>query len=246
MTKAKSRSLGDEVFQTLLERIQSGTIPPGEVVNESVLAQELGVSRGPVREAIRRLQGIQLVSREAYLKARVTTLTPSAVVELFQMREALEGYACRLAAESMTDDEIAALSADLEATRGAIRNGGSGDLPDFHIRIVQASRNQRIIDALCGDLYRLLSIYRRWSGSTGGRRPMAHREHWQIMRALQLRDPDLSESLMRGHIARAREHLMRDFGIEETSGRVAKVYDSAGVGRSGADFGEVTHRDATA
>lgn len=214
MAKSKPQSLGDEIFDILLDRIQSGALPPGHVVNESVLAQELGVSRGPVREAIRRLQGIQLVSREAYLKARVTTLTPEAVVELFQMREALEGYACRLAAERMTDAEIAALSTDLEATRGAINGHDSQEIPDFHIRIVQASRNERIIDALCGDLYRLLSIYRRWSGSTGGRRPMAWREHWQILRAIQLRDPDLSESLMRAHIARAREHLVTDIGHE--------------------------------
>jgi DNA-binding GntR family transcriptional regulator len=201
MSDAKQKSLGDGIFERILLRIQSGEFPPGLVLNESALAAEFGVSRGPVREAIRRLQGIQLVSRESYLKARVTTLTPQAVVELFQMREALEGYACRLAAERMAETEIASLAEDLDRSRQG------GEPPDFHARIVRASGNERIIEALCGDLYHLLRAYRRQSGSTGGRRPLAYREHWEILRAIRARDPDLAESLMRSHIARAMHHL---------------------------------------
>jgi DNA-binding GntR family transcriptional regulator len=200
MSDGRQVSLGDGIFERLLARIQSGELPPGLVLNESALAAEFGVSRGPVREAIRRLQGIQLVSREAYLKARVTTLTPRAVLELFQMREALEGYACRLAAERMADAEIAALAEQLEATRQG------AEAPDFHARIVQACGNERIIESLCGDLYHLLRGYRRRSGSTG-RRALAQREHWEILRAIRARDAELSESLMRSHIARAAQHL---------------------------------------
>lgn len=208
MSEGKQKSLGDDIFARLLKRIQSGSFKPGLVLNESALAVEFGVSRGPVREAIRRLQGIQLVSRESYLKARVAALTPKAVVELFQMRQALEGYACRLAAERMRDAEIAALAADLERHRRAADTAMTPeDVPDFHTRIVQASGNERIIEALCGDVYHLLRAYRRQSGSTGGRRPLAHREHWEILRAIRGRDPDLSESPMRSHIARAIHHL---------------------------------------
>ncbi len=208
MSEGKQQSLGDGIFERLLLRIQSGEFQPGLVLNESALAAEFGVSRGPVREAIRRLQGIQLVSRESYLKARVTTLTPKALTELFQMREALEGYACRLAAERMADAEIEALAVDLERHRQADDTPDAArEAPDFHTRIVQASGNERIIEALCGDLYHLLRAYRRQSGSTGGRRPHAHREHWEILRAIRGRDPDLAESLMRSHIARAMHHL---------------------------------------
>lgn len=213
MSEGKQKSLGDGIFERILLRIQSGAFPPGLVLNESALATEFGVSRGPVREAIRRLQGIQLVSRESYLKARVVTLTPKAVAELFQMREALEGYACRLAAERMRDAEIEALAGDLERHRQAADASGDAPdfpAPDFHMRIVQASGNERIIEALCGDLYHLLRAYRRQSGSSGGRRPHAHREHWEILRAIRARDPDLSESLMRSHIARAMHHLSAD------------------------------------
>lgn len=207
----KAGTLGDRVFGQLLDRIHSGALPTGAVVNESVLAAQLGVSRGPVREAVRRLQGIQLVSREPYLKARVVALAPRDVLELFQMREALEGYACRLAAEHMSDDEIAKLGEDLETSRAAALRGEApadrGDVTDFHIRIVEASRNQRIIDALQGDVYHLIRIYRRQSGSTGDRRTAAYQEHWQILRALKSRDGILAESLMRSHIARATNQL---------------------------------------
>ena len=92
MNKAIPR--GEDVFQRMLAKIYACELAPGEIINESTLALEFGVSRGPVREAVRRLQGIQLVTREPYLRARVVTLTPQAMFELFQMREAIEGYCC--------------------------------------------------------------------------------------------------------------------------------------------------------
>lgn len=201
---------GDAVFEHILGMIYEGQLPPGAVVNEQAIATQLGISRGPVREAVRRLQGIQIVTREAYLRARVVSLSPRAVLDLFQMREALEGFACRLAAHSMTTDEINALAHDLETARLAALAGAGpaeGEVFDFHVRIVQACGNQRIIDALCGDLYHLLRIYRRHSGAVPERKATAFQEHWQILRALRVRDGELAESLMRAHITRASEHI---------------------------------------
>lgn len=208
----KQKPLGDEVFERVLELIYTCQLAPGAVINESALATQFGVSRGPVREAVRRLQGIQLVSREPYLKARVVMLSPEAVVELFQMREALEGFACRLAAQRMSDQEIAGLAAELESARRAALDRAPSDPParrfDFHESIVRASRNDRIIDALCGDLYHLLRIYRRRSGAVPERKDAAYAEHWQILRAIKNRDGDLAESLMRSHIERAAQHIV--------------------------------------
>lgn len=222
--QARAPTRGDEIFERMLAMIYSCQLPPGAVVNEQAIAAEFGVSRGPVREAVRRLQGIQLVSREAYMKARVVSLSPQAVLDLFQMREALEGYACRLAAQNMTDAEINALAHDLEAARLARLEGS---IPpeevvfDFHIRIVQASRNKRIIDALCSDLYHLLRIYRRRSGAVPERKTTAFMEHWQILRALKMRDGELAESLMRAHIVRASEHITGRLSSETEASLVA-------------------------
>lgn len=222
MTTRKEDSegpLANQVFDHLLEAIYQGRLLPGSIINEVALAQEFGVSRGPVREAVRRLQGIQLITREPYLKARVVSLSAESALELFQMRMALEGMACNLATRHMTDDEVAALLSELEQDRQSRLDGGSlvGEPPrifDFHERIVRASRNQRIINTLCGDLYHLLRIYRRHSGTVLERKDDAYAEHWQIVRAIKSRDATLAESLMRSHIERAANHLF-DHLLEE-------------------------------
>jgi DNA-binding GntR family transcriptional regulator len=215
----RSETRGDEVFNRILELIYSAELAPGMVVNELALANRFGVSRGPIREAIRRLQGIQLVSREPYMRARVVSLSTEGILQLFQMREALEGYACRLAARGMSDEDIAALIADFEADHRCPPTGEKRF--DFHERIVRASGNRRIIDTLCGDLYHLLRIYRRISGAVPERKELAYAEHWQILRALKMRDGDLAESLMRSHVERAGLHVLNQVPASPAAARGA-------------------------
>ncbi len=204
---ARPHPLGESLFRQILEIIYAGELPPGSEVNEAALAERFGVSRGPVREAVRRLQGIGLVSREPYFRARVAQLDVAGVTELFQMREALEGMAARLAAERMSRDAIAALAADLEsAHKGALTGNGDRSF-DFHERVVRGADNGRITQALCGDLYQLLRLYRRTSGAAMTRKEDAYREHWQILQAIKGGDADLAESLMRSHVARAARNL---------------------------------------
>lgn len=204
--------LADVVFDQVLDAIYQGRLAPGSVINEVALAQEFGVSRGPVREAVRRLQGIQLITREPYMKARVVTLSAESALELFQMRMALEGVACNLATRRMSDADIEQLLTELDEDRQRRQQAALGLAPrprvfDFHERIVRASGNQRIINSLCGDLYHLLRVYRRHSGTVLERKDDAYAEHWQILRAIRARDPELAESLMRSHIERAAQHL---------------------------------------
>ncbi|MDR4127052.1 GntR family transcriptional regulator [Yanghanlia caeni] len=214
--------LSDVVYARLLEKIYSGALPPGTVINEVALSKEFGTSRGPVREAVRRLQGIQLVTREPYLKARVVELTAETALELFQMRMGLEGVACYLATERMSDEEIDQLMRDMEADHERRKRQG-GVLPeaerfDLHERLVRASGNRRIIAALCEDLYHLLRIYRRHSGSVEERKEDAYEEHWQILSAVRARDPRLAESLMRAHIKRAADHIVAQLNHEAVKG----------------------------
>lgn len=199
----------DLVYQAILDAIYQGRLPPGSVVNEAALAQEFGVSRGPVREAIRRLQGIQLITREPYIKSRVVTLNAATARELFELRMALEGMACNIDARRMTDSEIDTLISELERSRDSYSANAAveKDVFDFHERIVRACCNTRIINLLCGDLYHLLRIYRRHSGAIIERKEEAFDEHWQILRAIKSRDPQLAESLMRSHVRRAARNL---------------------------------------
>lgn len=204
--------LADVIYQAILDSIYQGELPPGSVVNEALLAHKFGVSRGPVREAVRRLQGIQLVTREPYTKARIVQMDASTAQELFQLRMALEGMACYLATQRISDAEIDILIADLERNGRAENTVGGGDTEpydvfDFHESIVRACGNSRIISALCEDLYHLLRIYRRHSGAVMERKEDAYKEHWQILRAMKARDAALAESLMRLHIERAARNL---------------------------------------
>jgi len=214
--------LADVVFDQVLDAIYQGRLAPGSVINEVALAQEFGVSRGPVREAVRRLQGIQLITREPYMKARVVTLSAESALELFQMRMALEGVACSLATQRMSDEEVAQLLAELEQDRQRQlrKERGESSGPrvfDFHERIVRASGNNRIIHALCEDLYHLLRVYRRHSGTVLERKEDAYAEHWQILRAIKSRDAELAESLMRSHIERAARHLFTHLADRDES-----------------------------
>lgn len=206
MKTQEQSTLAEQAFEKIFDLILTGALPIGGIVSELSLAQRFAISRGPVREAVRRLQGLGLVTREPYARARVVMLSQKDLVEIFQLRQAVEGMACRLAAANMSDAEIARLADDLEADRA--RAGGESRF-DLHGRIAAGCGNQRIAQLLGVDLEHLLRIYRARSGATPGRREQAHDEHWQIVRALQIRDGDLAESLMRSHIGRATQSLLR-------------------------------------
>jgi DNA-binding GntR family transcriptional regulator len=130
------------------------------------------------------------------------------------MREALEGMACRLAATTMSDQEIAVLSALLEehGRSKGVRTGsdyyqGSAN-EDFHFRIVRSSDNTRLIKALCEDLYYQIRIYRYRSSVSPGRARAAFDKHKAIVKALRARDPDRAEAAMRKHISHAQANLV--------------------------------------
>ena len=112
--KVAARSLVDVLVERIEAAIISGDLQPGSKVREQTLATSLGVSRGPLREAIRRLEGRKLLQRTPNIGVSVAALSPADLYEVLQLREVLEGLACRLAAEQMTDEELKALSGLLE------------------------------------------------------------------------------------------------------------------------------------
>lgn len=203
------RTLADRAFEWLEEAIIKGDYPPETKLDEVALAKSFGISRGPVREAIRRLEGKKLVERVPHVGARVAALHPSDLADLLHVREALEGMACRLATERMSDAEIDELEKLLErhAKAGALKAGDSyyqrpGDF-DFHFRIIQGSRNIKLIQMLCDDLYYLLRVYRYRSSSRKGRAQEAFKEHQEVVKAMKARDADTAERAMRSHLRHA-------------------------------------------
>ncbi|WP_260260761.1 GntR family transcriptional regulator [Vibrio intestinalis] len=197
--------------ESLIEAIVNGDLAQGCKISEPELAKHYQVSRGPLREAIMRLEGLGLIERIAHVGARVITLTPEKLVELYAVREALEGMAARLAARHIQQDEILALellltqhSNHIEQVEGASYFQQQGDF-DFHYRIIKASRNQKLIGLLCDELYHLLRMYRYQSPRAQSRPKEALAEHQFILQAIRNRDEELAEMLMRRHISGSRK-----------------------------------------
>lgn len=207
--------LVDELARKLQDMIFKGELAPGDKLGEQALADRLGTSRGPLREAIRTLEGRRILERTPNMGVRVVKLSVDDLEQILMTREALEGMASRLAAENMTLREVTdlraclATNAELMAKEGlgaVFRNGTQDN--DFHARLVRGSRNLWLSALLCRDLYALLQIYRMKSARTGDRLNAAHEEHGQILDAVQARDPDKAELYMRAHIRRGREQLL--------------------------------------
>jgi DNA-binding GntR family transcriptional regulator len=206
-------TLTDRLFDALQRAIVEGEIPQGSKISEPELARQHGVSRGSLREAIARLEARKLVERKPNLGARVVTLSYEQLIEIFQLREALEGMAARLAAQNMSEREIEELQVLLEqhGEQIAEQHGRAyfqkqGDL-DFHYRIVQGSKNQQLIALLCHDLYHLLRMYRYQFGMRGKRSRQAFDEHHYLLNAIVARDAEMAELLMRQHIRSSRRNV---------------------------------------
>ncbi|MCU7816277.1 MAG: GntR family transcriptional regulator [Candidatus Thiodiazotropha sp. (ex Lucinoma kastoroae)] len=210
-----SITLTDRLFDTLQRAIVEGEIAPGSKISEPELARQHGVSRGSLREAIGRLEARKLVERKPNIGARVVTLSYEQLIEIFQIREALEGMATRLAAQNMSDQEIKALQVlleehgqQIEEQQGQAYFQKQGDL-DFHYRIVQGSKNHHLIGLLCDDLYHLLRMYRYQFGMRSKRSRQAYDEHHYLLNAIVARDPEMAELLMRQHIRSSRRNVKK-------------------------------------
>jgi DNA-binding GntR family transcriptional regulator len=207
--EARTTSSPDSIMNKLLDVISSGQYAPGQRISESELARQLGVSRGPVREALGRLEG-RLVERRLNLGVRLIELGRDRVEELFLVREALEGMAARLATESITNKELDGLYHLLERHQEAIGHNtkagymqGVGD-DDFHFAIVSASRYPTIRRVLMDEIYFQLRMHRRRSGTQPGRAAAALEEHRAVVDAIAGRNPDRAEEAMRLHLRNAR------------------------------------------
>jgi DNA-binding GntR family transcriptional regulator len=198
-------TLAAVALKSVMTLIRSGELKPGAIVNEVELAKRLGMSRGPVREAVRTLEGRKIVTREPFQRARVSKLDARQIRDVFELREALEGMACRLATQRMSDEALAALASSASVLSPLKTSLVSTDSTvNFHAVIVAACGNERIQASLSADVYDLVRFY-RWSSRPIPPAPSGHsHEHWQIVRAMQARDEDLAESLMRSHLRRVR------------------------------------------
>jgi DNA-binding GntR family transcriptional regulator len=201
--------LREQVKELVLERILDGTNKPGDRLVETRIAQELGVSQAPVREALRDLEQLGCIVHEPFRGCSVRAFSAEELLEAFPVRAALEALAARLAAERMTEDELLRLAEMLETMRDAARRGDAHDQSQanasFHATIVRAARNATL-ERQWSFLEPYSRTYLTVSQPGLDLRALSER-HVPILEALRARDGDAAAEAMHRHLMDAAELL---------------------------------------
>lgn len=203
-----SRDLGLEAYSRIRAAIRGGSLTPGERLTETDLAARFGVSRTPVRQAIARLEAEGLLTHEARRGLTVTRPDHQQVVELYVMREVLEGAAARLAAQHASETEIAAMTeiVEREPTVFADATALATENQRLHGLLYLAAHNRyllRSLEQLGATMSLLPSLLTR-----DGRAEQAHAEHRAILQAIRVRDGDAAEAAARTHARAAQKHRL--------------------------------------
>lgn len=211
-------SRAELVYQSVRNAIWEGRFARGERIREEEIAQSLGVSRTPVREALQRLQQRGLLAVRPGRGLAVVQLSNKQIFNLYAMREILEGSAARFAAQHATDSEIALLY----QLQKQLRNEGHDLLAlvtlnrRFHQHIYEATHNQYLLEMLDA-LNNSMALLQNLTVRMPSRHGESDLEHLRIVRAIDRRDQDAAEKAARYHIQQARKYRLKYFMAEELS-----------------------------
>ena len=209
------QTLADRVVAHLTQAIISGELPPGAHISEPKLAKQLGISRGPLREATRRLQERMLVTHTPRQGVRVIELSRAVLHEVCTIREALEGIAAREAAMNITEEEAVELTGVIERHRHLLESTDNLDYgpanadQDFHVAIAKYSRNSLLFNMLTREYYPLIRLFRVHHKWVRGRALRALKEHQGIVDAIIDHDAELAELLMRRHVSASKANMQK-------------------------------------
>ncbi|QXT39126.1 GntR family transcriptional regulator [Gymnodinialimonas ceratoperidinii] len=199
-----------DAYAMILEAIDGGVYRPGSRLVESELAERLGVSRTPIREALQRLETQSLLSRDGR-SLIVASLDHAQMAELYVVRQELEGLAARLAAQHAAQEEIAVLYDMVEQDRALVGDPETLARANrrFHHQIHLASHNRYLVQQL--DLvYRSMALMARTSLAAAGRGEDAMEEHAAIVDAIAARDGDRAASALKAHLSTAFQVRLRE------------------------------------
>lgn len=197
------KPLREVIFDTLREAIIVGELKPGERLMEVQLAEKMGVSRTPVREAIRKLELEGLVTMIPRRGVQVADLSVKDIMDVLEVRASLDGLATALSAERITEDELKELKhvynqfvnyVEKENLQGSIKKD-----VEFHEIIYRSSRNDKLIQIasnLREQVHRFRVIYLKDYRSHKD----LVKEHAEILNAIEIKNPDLAQSLAKAHI----------------------------------------------
>lgn len=205
--------LREVVCETLRNAIVSGILKPGERLMEIQLAEELGVSRTPVREAIRKLELEGFVIMVPRRGTYVADLSIKDINEVYEVRTSLDVLAAGLAAERITEEELEQMERLLVQIGEYIDNGDMDKIVEadslFHDILYRASRNDRLV-GIINNLREQLTRFRSMSMSYPGRLKNTLEEHSRLVEAIAQRDPELAQQRAVEHMENAEQTLLND------------------------------------
>ncbi|MDA7999789.1 MAG: FCD domain-containing protein [Alphaproteobacteria bacterium] len=203
INQRRAQTLTTIVAEAIEQMVITGALTAGDRINESTLAAQLNVSRGPVREACRSLEKAGLLVSRVNRGVFVRTVSPEEARELYEIRAALAGLTGQLAARRASDEEIIAIAGLFERMSGVVK---SGDVDkyyslnvDLHAALLNAAKNTALSqhDNL---ITTQLHQHRRRGLARKESMELSHEEHREIISALEKRDESLMEKIMRRHV----------------------------------------------
>ena len=208
------KPLGQHVFDHLKQAIIRGHISPGEWLVESHIAQMLGISRTPVREAIHKLERERLIERQPRGGFTVLGLNRDDIEETFGIRSVLEGYAARLATLKHQPEELSVLERKNKEYKRCLDRSQLEALPEinteFHELLYDLSKSPRLIHMING-LRDQIFRFRQLILKNHKFAVISNEDHIQMLKYMRKRDDQKVESLVREHILRGRDAVLKEF-----------------------------------
>ncbi len=212
MTRIAPTALYQEVAERLRQRIFAHELPPGTWIDEQKLAEQYGISRTPLREALKVLASEGLVELKPRRGCYVTEIKAQDLDDIFPIIAMLEGRCAAEAVKKMTAGQLDTLKRIHESLESSAREGRIEDFfeanQDFHKKIQELSQNRWLLQVI-QDLRKVLKLARHDSLSLEGRLQQSLEEHRQILAALEARDATRAENAMYEHLISGRQAIAR-------------------------------------
>lgn len=209
---ASVKTGADLAEEAIRSAILAGQLPPGAELREAALGAQLGLSRTPIREALLSLEASGLVETTRGRVARVRNPSFEELVAAYELRAVVEGAAARLAATRTTPEALKAMRESCLRFESLLDNEDSSLLVKenavFHGLVHENCGNQ-LVAPMTRQLIEMPLVYSAYAAYTPDRRRLSHRQHEMIVDAMERRDEDAAERIMRQHITDAGEAAIR-------------------------------------
>lgn len=219
MDEYQDRSLRGKVFRRLREDILSGVYQENDELRETTIGEELGVSRTPVREALRQLELEGLVRIIPNKGAYVTGISSKDVHDIYRVRSMLEGMCARWATENITDRQIEELEeiillSEFHLSKKGRQTEQVAELDGKFHKVLYEASNSRILEHVLTDFHKYVQMARTKSVGAKNRAEKSIAEHRRILEAIKKKDAALAEKLANEHIMNVMENLHMEDSYE--------------------------------